>query len=97
MSRKRIERQLVDVAERLRALREDAAITAEHLSQVASEADDARLRALVADTPLARSEDTDARHSADTLTRHHERVLAKVAELEARQDQLLDELTALHG
>jgi hypothetical protein len=97
VSRKRIERQLVDVGERLQALREEAAITAEQLSQVASEADDARLRAIVADTPLARSEHGDARRSADTLGRHHERVLAEVAELEARQDELLDELTALHG
>lgn len=97
VSRKRIERQLAGVAEELRALRAEAAIGAEQLSQVAAEADDARLRALVADSPLARHEDGDARRSADTLAKHHSRVVAKVAELEARQDELLDELTALRA
>jgi hypothetical protein len=97
VSRKRIEKRLVDLGDRLRVLRAEAATDEAQLAQVAEEADDARLRAMVADSPLARRDHRDARASADTLSKRHQRVLAKIAELEARQDELLEELTALHG
>ncbi|HET8929198.1 MAG TPA: hypothetical protein VFN21_00940 [Acidimicrobiales bacterium] len=97
MSRKQIERRLTDVGDRLRVLRDEAAADRSQLDQVTEEADDARLRALVSDSPLARHDHRDARASADTLAKRYERVVAKIAELEARQDELLEELTALHG
>lgn len=85
------------LGDRLRELRAEQAELDAQLDQVADEADDARLRAMVADTPLARHDHHDARASADTLTRRLARVTAKVTELEARQDELLEKLTALHG
>lgn len=96
MSRKRIERRLADVGDRLRLLREEARVCAAQLAQVADEADDARLRALVSESPMDRHVDRDARRSADTLRRRQHEVEAEIVRLETRQDDLLDELVSLN-
>ena len=57
-------------------------------------ADDARLRALVSETPLAGQEHTEAQRHADAMARHREDVLHQLAELEKQQDDLLDRLLA---
>ncbi len=95
VSRKRIERRLADVGGRLASLRAEAEVSAAQLVQVADEADDARLRALVSESPMDRHTGRDAQRAADTLQRRHDAVVAKIAELETRQDELLDELVAL--
>lgn len=95
MSRKRIERRLADVGDRLRALRAEVEVCNAQLVQVVDEAEDARLRALVSESPMDRHLGRDAERSADTLRRRRDEVLAKIAELESRQDELLDELVSL--
>jgi hypothetical protein len=90
----RTERRLTQVATRLRTLREELAIIDEQLSQLVDEADDLALRALVSETPSASYESNDARKHADAMRRHREHVVAEIAELEVRQDQLLDRLSA---
>ena len=90
----RTERRLTQVAIRLRTLREELSIIDEQLAQLVGEADDLALRALVAETPSASHESNDARKHADAMRRHREHVVAEIAELEARQDQLLDRLTS---
>lgn len=95
MSRKRIERRLVAIADRLAALHAEADVGAAHLLQVSAEADDARLQAVVSETPLARHDHRGAQRSADTLAERQRRVMAKIAELESRQDELLEDLAAL--
>jgi hypothetical protein len=90
----RTERRLTQVATRLRTLREELAMIDEQLAQLVDEADDAALRALVAETPSASHESNDARKHADAMRRHRDHVVAEIAELEARQDQLLDRLSA---
>ena len=90
----RTERRLTQVASRLRSLREELSIIDEQLVQLVDEADDAALRALVSETPSASYESNDARKHADAMRRHREHVVDEVVELEARQDQLLDRLTA---
>lgn len=92
VSRKRIERQLVDLAERLSELRSEERICAEQLAQVAAEADDARIRAMVSDSPADRHVHRGAQRAADTLSRRYDKVRSKIADLEARQDELLDEM-----
>lgn len=83
-----------DVSDRLRALRDDLRVTEEQLVQLSDEADDARLRALVSETPVAEKEYRQARRHADRLRRHRDEVAAKVERLEADQDALLDRLSA---
>ena len=67
MSRSLIERRLFEVAERLRALRAELAVADEQLAALAEAADDARLRALVSETPLAGREHTEAQRHADAM------------------------------
>jgi hypothetical protein len=94
MSRSLIERRLFEVAERQRALRAELAVADEQLAALAEAADDARLRALVSETPLAEREHTEAQRHADAMARHRADVLAQLAELERTQDALLDRLLA---
>lgn len=94
MSRSLIERKLFEVAERLRALRAELAVADEQLQALAEAADDARLRALVSETPLAGREHTEAQRHADAMARHRADVLQELAELERTQDELLDRLLA---
>jgi hypothetical protein len=94
MPRPLVERRLIQVSDRLKELRADLLVTEEQLAQLQGEADDARLRSLVSETPLADREHRDARRHADVLRRHADEVRAAIVELERRQDELLDELGA---
>jgi hypothetical protein len=94
MSRSLVERRLTEVGTRLKQLRGELAVSDEQLLQLAAEADDARLRALVSETPLAGREHQDAQRHADAMQRHRAEVLEGIAKLEAAQDELLDRLLA---
>jgi predicted nucleic acid-binding Zn-ribbon protein len=87
------ERRLTQVANRLRSLRDELAMVDEQLAHLADDADDLALRALVSETPAASYESNDARKHVDAMRRHREHVISQIAELEARQDRLLDELS----
>lgn len=95
MSRSLIERRLTDVADRLKQLRVDLGVADEQLLHFAEEADDARLRSLVSETPLAEREHRDAARHAAAVERSRDELAAEIRRLEAVQDQLLDELVAL--
>jgi len=92
MSRGLVERRLTEVHRRLRRAREELAVIEEQLAALTDEADDARLRSLVSETPLAESEHRDARRHADAMARSRAAVLQSIAELEKAQDELLDKL-----
>jgi chromosome segregation ATPase len=94
MSRSILERRLVDVSERLKRLRAELAVTNEQAAFLEEEADDARLRAMVAETPLVDVEARDARRHADALVRHRDDLVQAVAELGQEQDSLLDRMAA---
>jgi hypothetical protein len=89
-----VERKLRQVSERLRQLHEELNITDEQLQQLADEADDARLRALVSETPLSGEEHRQAARHAEAMRRHREHVLEEIQGLERAQDDLLDKLVA---
>lgn len=95
MSRSLIERRLTDVAGRLKQLRVDLGVADEQLLHFAQEADDARLRSLVSETPLAEREHRDAARHHAAVERSRAEVAEEIRRLEAVQDDLLDELTAL--
>jgi len=94
MSKSVLERRLSEVTDRLRALRDELRIAEEQLAALAEAADDARIRALVSETPIAEHEHTEAQKHADAMARHRDAVAADMAELEKAQDQLLDRLIA---
>jgi hypothetical protein len=89
-----VERRLSQVAQRLRALREELSMIDEQLDVFTDDADSQAIRALVSETPGAAHEATDARKHADAMARHRAHVVASIAELEQKQDELLDRLSA---
>ena len=95
MSRSLIERRLTEAAERLKQLRVDLGVADEQLQHFVQEADDARLRSLVSETPLAEREHRDAARHAAAIERSRREVADEIARLEALQDDLLDQLVAL--
>ena len=89
-----VERRLAQVASRLKSLRDELSMIDEQLDHLATDADDQAIRALVSETPGAAFEANDARKHADAMARHRDHIAAAIAELEQRQDELLDKLTA---
>ena len=94
MARLLVERRLRDVASRLKRLREELVVTDEQLLQLADEADDARIRSLVSETPSSARDHSEAAGHADAMRRHRDHVVAEIARLETVQDELLDRLQA---
>src|SRR4029450_4432356 len=94
MSRSLIERRLTELGGRLKELRKELAIVDEQLAHLAGDADDAQLKALVSETPLADHEAREAQRHADAMARQRAEVVATIARLEADQDNLLDRLFA---
>lgn len=92
MSRVLIERRLFDVAQRLKRAREELAVIQEQLAVLADNADEARIRSLVSETPIAHREYSEAQRHADAMERTRRAVAADVAELQSAQDELLDKL-----
>ncbi len=94
MSRSLIERRLVDVSDRLKRLRAEAAFVAEQVLHMTDEAEDARMRALVSETPLADADAREAQRHADAHSKHRDELLRSIGELEREQDALLDRMAA---
>ena len=94
MGTKLIERRLTDVSERLKRQRAELAVTEEQLAFLEEEAEDARLRALVAETPLGEAEARDARKHADALARQRDALVRTISALLREQDDLLDRMAA---
>ncbi len=94
MLKSRVERRLAEVGSRLRSLRDELRVIDEQLAQLTDEADDHRLRAMVSETPLADREFRDAQRHADAMAKRRAEVVGSIAELEARQDELLDQMQA---
>jgi hypothetical protein len=97
MARTLLEQRLTDVAERLVVLRRELSVADEQLAHFADEADEARLRALVSETPIADREHREAQRHADAMGRHRTTLQAEISELERTQDDLLDRMIAEGG
>jgi len=94
MKRSSVERRLTTVSSRLRRLREELALLDEERQVVAADAEEARVRALVAETPLTDRQAVDARRHIDTLDRRRTELAGELERLERTQDELLDQLGA---
>lgn len=92
MSRATTERKLFDVAQRVKRAREELAVIDEQLRALSDSADEARIRSLVSETPLANREYADAQRHAEAMDRTRRTLAADLAELEAAQETLLDRL-----
>jgi hypothetical protein len=89
MQRFLLEKRLRDVHQHLLRARQELAVLDEQLAQVADEADDARIRSLVSETPLATHDYGEVKRHADAMARARGALAADVRDLERRQDELL--------
>jgi len=94
IERRLIERRLTDVSRRLALTRTDLAVIEQQLALFSDTADDARVKALVAESPLADREHNEAQRHADAMTRSRSALLSTISHLEAQQAALLDRLPA---
>ncbi len=74
---------------RLVRARQELAVLDEQLAVVSDEAEDARLRSLVSETPLAAHEYAEVKRHADAMVRARQSLVATVEDLTRRQDELL--------
>ena len=95
MSRWLLERRLSQTAARLVSLRAELAQVEEQYLVVADEAADHELRALVSETPIAGRDASSARRQASAMERHRDHLRSTIAELEHRQNEMLDSLGAV--
>jgi hypothetical protein len=92
MRRSVVERSLRDVHNRLVRARQELAVLDEQLLVFTDTADDARIRSLVSETPLAGHEYASAQRHADAAQGERGRLVVLIGELEGRQDELLGQL-----
>ncbi|WP_394934973.1 hypothetical protein [uncultured Ilumatobacter sp.] len=88
-----VERRLSKVGFRLKTLRSELAVVDEQLLYLSEDADDQAIRAMVAETASSSFEARSAQGNLANMTKHRAKVVEEIAELEERQDQLLDQLT----
>ncbi len=93
MSRSLIERRLVEVNRRLKQARHELVVLEEQLAALSEAAEEARVRALVSETPLADREHREAQKHAEAMARSRAAALGAIAELERTLDELLDRLS----
>lgn len=94
MSRWLVERKLSESAGRLKLLRVELSVVDDQLAVLAAAAEEARLRAMVSETPMADKEHREAQKHADAMARHRRELAGQVRELERSQNELLDRLVA---
>jgi hypothetical protein len=97
MHRTTLERRLSDAHDRLMRARAELAVLDEQLVVVNEIADDTRLRALVAETPIASREYDEANRQATVMLQTRSVLVDRIAELERRQDELMDQLVVGPG
>ncbi|HET9059102.1 MAG TPA: hypothetical protein VFN61_04215 [Acidimicrobiales bacterium] len=92
-----VERRLVEASKRLRKAREELAVADEQLRALADAADEARIRSLVSETPLAAKESNEAQRHVEAMTRARDNLATQVQRLEKEVDDLLDKLPGGSG
>ena len=92
MSRKLVEQRLVEVSGRLRRVQDELRVADEQLEHFTHEAEDARIRSLVSETPVAEREHREANKHAVAMRRLRDELVAEIARLETTQNELLDRL-----
>jgi len=92
MPKSLLERRLIDVSDRLKRLRAEFAVAEEQCAFLMAEAEDARLRSLVSETPLAEAEAHEMLRHAEAQSRQRDMLRRSIVELEREQDALLDRM-----
>ena len=78
----------MEVSKRLRKAREELAVADEQLGALSEAADDARIRSLVSETPLAARESQDAQRNAEAMASARESLASQVKRLETVKSEI---------
>lgn len=89
-----VERKLTDLSVRLRKAREELAILNEQGDFFEEEAEDARIRSVIAETPGAVGSHNDAQRHVTAMAKARLSVSTRITDLQRQQDELLDKLSA---
>ena len=92
MPQRLLKKKLADTSLRLRQLREELKVAEEQLVHFSEEADEARLRSLVSETPLADQKHREANKHAESMRKHKNMLQIEIKRIEALQDELLDQM-----
>ena len=92
-----LKKKLADTSLRLRQLQEELKVAEEQLTHFSDEADEARLRSLVSETPLAEQKHREANKHAESMRKHKDMLQNEIERVEALQDELLDQLEPQNG
>jgi predicted nucleic acid-binding Zn-ribbon protein len=87
-----LKKKLADTSLRLRQLQEELKVAEEQLVHFSDEADEARLRSLVSETPLADQKHREANKHAESMRKHKNMLQTEIERVEALQDELLDQM-----
>lgn len=88
-----LERRIRDLQRRVRTAREELAVLTEQIEALAEDAESARVRGLVAETPLAEKESADARRHLELAERAATLLRTEIDKCVAERDRFLGELT----
>ncbi len=88
-----VERKLTDTSSRLRKAREELAILNEQSDFLEQEAEDARIRSVIAETPGASGHHNEAQRYVTAMANARRSVSERITELQRQQDELLDKLS----
>ncbi len=97
MPQRLLKKKLEDTSLRLRQLREELKVAEEQLIHFSDEADEARLRSLVSETPLADQKHREANKHAESMRKHKNMLQSEIERVEGLQDQLLDQIEPKNG
>ena len=92
MGQRLLQRRLAQTAARLKELRLELLVVSDQMSHMVDDANDLSLRALVSETPSAEFEYRESKTHADVIVRHHGQLVAEIADLERRMNDLLDRM-----
>ena len=92
MGKRSLERRLTKTGRRLKSLRSELAVVEEQLLYLGEEADDQASRAIVAETTPSSFDARSAQGNFENMLKHRSRMIAEIAELEQKQDELLDQM-----
>jgi predicted nucleic acid-binding Zn-ribbon protein len=87
-----LERRIRDLQVRVRTAREELAVLVEQIESLAEDAEDARVRWLVAETPLAEKESADAHRHLELAQRAATTLRAEIDQCITDRDRYLREL-----
>jgi len=87
-----MERKLLEMADEIKRLGQDLRVSAEQLEHLESDAEEARIRSMVSETPLSEATFHEASRHAEAMRKHHDDVQQRIVDLETRQNELLDRM-----